>query len=102
MAKQIWFGATAAAKQVGTCSRTLHRMRERGELEKGVHWKAKNPAAIRLTYLYNVPAINRHQSEVITEANAEPPAEVVARQPALIEGTEPYDITAADEAVPAR
>ena len=102
MGKQLWFSAANAATELGLCSRTLHRMRERKELKKGVHWKAKNPAAVRLTYLYNVPAINRLQSEVVTEVPVETPVKVVARQPALIQRAEAYDITAAGEAVPAR
>lgn len=62
-----WFSTAAACEELNVCSRTLARMRNRGELQKGIHWKPKNPHARRLTYLYNVPAIDEMQGEVITE-----------------------------------
>lgn len=102
MTQKQWLKASKAAKLLDVCSRTLHRMRNRGELKKGKHWKPINPSAIRLTYLYNVPAIDKLQKEVITDIEYEPPAEVVGVQPPLIDGVESFGITAAGEAVPVK
>lgn len=72
MAKR-WYSTAAACEQLGLSSRTLYRMRERGELKKGEHWKVTNPNARRLTYQYLVAAIVQLQSEVITEAPTNQP-----------------------------
>lgn len=67
-----WFATAAACDQLGVCSRTLARMRDRGDLQKGKHWKPKNPSAVRLTYLYNVPEIEFLQENVTTEVPTNP------------------------------
>ena len=67
-----WFSTAAACEQLGVCSRTLARMRDRGDLKKGKHWKPKNPSAMRLTYLYNVPEIENLQESVVTEVPINP------------------------------
>ncbi len=67
-----WFDTASACNELGVCSRTLARMRDRGDLKKGKHWKPKNPNAIRLTYLYNVPEIEILQESVITEVPTGP------------------------------
>jgi hypothetical protein len=66
-------------------------MRERGQLLKGQHWKVANPKAMRLTYLYNVPAIDLMQSEVETEVPINKP--LSGTQPALIKEVPPYELS---------
>lgn len=97
-AKKQWYGTTKAAELLNSCTKTLLRQRKDKTLIKGKHWRVKNPEAVRLTYEFNVPAIERFRATVITEV--EPAAKAIATQPALLADVEPYDITAAGEAVP--
>ena len=99
MFKFVWFHTSDAAEKLNLSAKTLYRMRVRNELKKGTHWKVKNPSASRLTYLYNVPAIEELQKSVVTEVPTEPAAAPVGIQPALVDDVESYGITAAGEAV---
>jgi hypothetical protein len=86
-----WFSTAEACKELGVCSRTLLRMRDRGQLLKGLHWKVVNPSAARLTYLYNVAEIDVMQSAVQTEVPINKPLEGI--QPALINDVLPYELS---------
>ena len=99
MPKGRFISPTAAAKELDCCARTLHRMRQRKELKKGVHWTVKNPTAIRLSYLYDPDQIRVFQNQVITEVPKKKDVQLRATQPALIDSVAPYGITAEGEAV---
>ncbi|MEO0885208.1 MAG: hypothetical protein AAFY54_04650 [Cyanobacteria bacterium J06648_10] len=63
---RIWYGTAEACEYLGMHRETLAKLRKE-QLEKGKHWKVKNPQARRLTYLYKVSAIDEMQADVITE-----------------------------------
>ena len=101
MTKKQWYKTTQACELLNTHRDVLLRQRRRGDLKIGTHWRVKNPLARRLTYEFNVPAINKFRSGVVTEVATEPAPEVVGIQPALLIDVDPFGITAAGEAVPA-
>ena len=101
MGKKIWYETTPAAAELGVSTKKLYRMRKDKTIKKGPHWKVKDPTKKRLDYLYNVPAIDALQKSVVTEVEIQTTAAPVGIQPALVDGVEPYGITAAGEAVPA-
>lgn len=88
-----WYDTKEACQRLNVCSRTLARMRKRKELKKGTHWKVKNPSAKRLTYLYNVSAIDEAQSEVITEVPTTPLSSARGVQTSWVENVKPYPIS---------
>ena len=102
MSKRIWYETTTASKLLNLHRDTLLGQRRRGELEKGKHWKVKNPRAKRLTYLFNVSAIEKLRDAVVTEVETETREEPIAVQSAMLDGVEPYGITKAGEAVRVR
>ena len=73
-----WHPTTDACDRLNVCSRTLARMRNRGEITKGIHWKVKNPTARRLTYLYDVAAIDANQKAVVVEVPVNSPERKIA------------------------
>lgn len=64
---RMWMGTAQACERLGIHRDTLRRMRQAGTLQKGIHWKVKNPLAQRLTYLYHITNIEKLQSNVQTE-----------------------------------
>lgn len=88
MVDRAWYDTTSACKALGIHRETLAKLR-REQLQKGKHWKVKNPQAQRLTYLYRVGEIDKLQSEVLTEVAINPPIKAIAdnQEPCLDDET---------------
>jgi hypothetical protein len=54
-----WVSTTALAAELGCCTDTLHRMRVRGQLKRGVHWRIVNPDSQRLTYRWHTASCKK-------------------------------------------
>lgn len=60
-----WKTTREACELLGVSRWTLAQMRCDRVLQKGFHWKVKNPHAQRLTYLWHVGRIETTQGDVL-------------------------------------
>ncbi len=52
-----WYETKPAANELGLTERQLRELRKQGILQKGTHYRFKNPTSAKPNYLWNVRAI---------------------------------------------
>lgn len=92
-----WSTTKEACEHLRRNRNLLQQQRENGIIPKHC-WKTKNPNAKRLTYLYDLSAIDQLEEEVIQAPSMK--AKLLGTQSSFVKGVKPYDITVDGEAVP--